>query len=188
MNKLIVFNHISLDGFFVDSEGSMRWARAHNDDEEWNAFVAENSQGDGTLVFGRVTYDLMASYWPTPMADQHSPTVAKRMNAMQKIVFSRNLDHVSWQNTQLIKGDLVSEIKKLKGQPGEGMVILGSGSIVSQLANENLIDEYQFVVNAIILGAGRTMFDGVSKNLQLKLAQQRAFRNGNVFVCYKPAV
>lgn len=91
MRKLVVFNHVSLDGYFVDSTGSMTWAKAGTKDAEWNAFVAENAKGDSPLLFGRVTYELMASFWPTPMADQHDPIVAERMNKLQKVVFSRTL-------------------------------------------------------------------------------------------------
>jgi len=186
MRKLIVFNHITLDGYFVDANGSMAWAKAGQDDPEYNAFVGENASGDGTLLFGRVTYDLMIKYWPTPMAKQHNPVVAEGMNNMPKFVFSRTMDHASWNNTTVVKGDLVSEVRKMKQESGNGIAILGSGSIVSQLAPAGLIDEYQVVVNPIILGKGRTMFDGVEEKLNLKLTKTRAFGNGNVFLCYEP--
>jgi dihydrofolate reductase len=185
MRKLIVFNHVSLDGYFVDSNGDMSWARAHSSDPEWNAFVAENAKGGGTLVFGRITYDLMTRYWPTPMAMQHDPVVAERMNSAPKVVFSRTLDNASWNNTRLIKGDITMEMQKLKNEPGEGMVILGSGTIVSQLAQAGLIDEYQVVVNPVVLGKGRTLFEGVKQKLPLRLASSRAFGNGNVFLRYE---
>jgi len=84
VQKLIVFNHVSLDGYFVDANGDMSWA--HKQDAEWNAFVEENASGGGTLVFGRITYDLMASFWPTPMAMQMMPVVAERMNNLPKVV------------------------------------------------------------------------------------------------------
>jgi dihydrofolate reductase len=187
MRKLAVFNHVSLDGYFVDAGGSMRWAKTADQDAEWNAFVAENAKGGGTLLFGRVTYDLMISYWPTPMAMQHAPAVAKRMNNLPKVVFSRTLDKVTWNNTRLVKGDLIAETRKMKEEPGDDMVILGSGRIVAQLAPEGLIDAYQVVVNPIVLGQGRTMFEGVPGNLSLKLTKSRAFGNGNVFLSYEKA-
>jgi dihydrofolate reductase len=184
MRKLVVFNMVSLDGFFVDSKGDMSWA--HKNDAEWNAFVNENASGNGVLVFGRITYQLMASYWPTPMARQSSPVVAKGMNDMPKILFSRTLDNASWSNTKLVKGDLATEMRKLKNEPGPDMVILGSGSIVSQLAQQNLIDEYQIALSPIVLGKGRTMFEGVKEKLNLKLTKSRTFGNGTVFACYQP--
>jgi dihydrofolate reductase len=121
------------------------------------------------------------------MAKQHNPVVAEGMNNMPKIVFSRTLDHASWNNTTLVKGDLVSEVRKMKQASGSGMAILGSGSIVSQLAPEGLIDEYHVVVNPVILGKGRTMFEGVKDQLNLKLTRTRSFKSGKVFVCYEPA-
>jgi dihydrofolate reductase len=186
VRKLVVFNMVSLDGFFVDSKGDMSWA--HKNDAEWNAFIGENASGNGVLVFGRITYELMASYWPTPLALQNSPVVAKGMNDMPKMVFSRTLDNASWSNTKLVKGDLAKEMRKLKKEPGPDMVILGSGSIVSQLAQQNLIDEYQIALSPIVLGHGRTMFEGVKEKLNLKLTKSRTFGNGTVFACYQPAV
>jgi dihydrofolate reductase len=185
MRRLSVFNSMSLDGYFVDGSGDMSWAHRNNDDE-WNEFVAGNASGSGVLVFGRITYEMMASYWPTPMALQNSPAVAEGMNDMQKIVFSRTLDQASWINTRLVKGDLPLEIRKMKEEAGPDMVILGSGSIVSQLAQENLIDEYQIALCPVVLGNGRTLFDGVKRKLNLKLTKSRTFRNGSVFLCYEP--
>lgn len=187
MPKLAVFNHISLDGFFVDSQGDMRWAKTDSDDAEWNAFVAENSSGGGQLLFGRVTYELMASYWPTSMASSHTPSVAEHMNRLSKVVFSRTLTKADWSNTKLVKGDMLAEVRKMKHEPGEDMVILGSGSIVSQLAQEGLIDEFQIVLNPIILGKGRTLFESVTSKPKLKLAKSRVFQNGNVFLSYELA-
>jgi len=185
MRKVIVFNHVTLDGFFTDKNGDMSWA--HKQDPEWNAFVAQNASGGGQLLFGRITYDLMASYWPTPAALQNSPAVAAGINKVPKVVFSRTLDKASWNNTKRVKGDPAQEVRKMKAAPGEDMVILGSGSIVSQLAQAGLIDEYQIVVSPIVLGEGKTMFDGVQKKLPLTLAKSRTFGNGNVLLCYEPA-
>src|SRR5262245_40662313 len=186
MRKLIVFNHISLDGYFVDGNGDMSWAKADHQDAEWDAFVAGNASGGGVLVFGRITYEMMASFWPTPFAIENMPAVAEAMNRMPKVVFSRTMDKASWNNTTLVKGDLAAEIRKMKQSVGEDMVILGSGNVVSQLAEEGLIDEYHLVVNPIILGKGRTMFDGVKEKLRLKLIKTRAFGNGNVLLRYEP--
>jgi dihydrofolate reductase len=187
MRKLIVFNHVTLDGCFADANGRMDWARADHNDEEWKAFVAGNAGGNGPLLLGRVTYELMTRYWPTPLAKQHDPAIAERMNDLQKIVFSRTLDQAAWSHTKLVKGDLAAEVRKMKDEPGDGMTILGSGSIVSQLAQEGLIDEYQVVLNPVVLGKGRTMFDGLKEKLALKLVKSRAFGNGNLWLCYEPA-
>jgi dihydrofolate reductase len=184
MRKLLVFNSVTVDGYFTDMKGDMSWA--HQQDPEWNEFVAGNAESGGELLFGRVTYEMMASWWPTPAATKQFPEVAEQMNKLPKVVFSRTLDQASWQNTKLVKGNLAEEVRKLKEESGEHLVIMGSGSIISQLARENVIDEYQIVVNPIVLGAGRTMFDGIEGRLKLKLTNSRAFGNGNVLLCYAP--
>ena len=186
MRKLIVFNHISLDGYFTDAKGDMSFARNDNPDAEWDAFVESNASGGGMLLFGRITYELMASFWPTPFAAENMPVVAERMNNLAKVVFSRTLDNVSWSNTKLVKGDMTGEIRRMKQEPGEHMVIFGSGSIVSQLAQEGLIDEYQIVLDPVALGNGRTMFDGIKEKIPLKLKTTLAFGNGNVLLSYEP--
>jgi dihydrofolate reductase len=183
MRKLMVFNNVTLDGYFADSNGDMRWAHKESQDAEFNAFVAENASGGGELVFGRITYELMASYWPTPLAMRNDPVVAEGMNKLPKVVFSRTLDKASWSNTKLVKGDVAAAMRKMTNEPGKDMAILGSGSIVSQLAQQGLIDEFQVMVNPVVLGKGRTMFDGVEKKLNLKLARTRSFGNGNVLLC-----
>jgi dihydrofolate reductase len=186
MRKLIVFNNVSLDGYFVDASGDMGWA--HRPDAEWNSFTAENAGGGGVLLFGRKTYDLMASYWPTPMAMQNYPVVAEGMNNLSKVVFSKTMDKASWKNTRLVKNDLASEVRKMKDESGDGMAILGSGTIVAQLAEEGLIDEYQIAVIPVVLGAGRTMFGGIKRRLNLTLKKTRVFGNGNVVLWYEPVL
>ena len=186
MNKLIVFNSVSLDGFFADINGDMQWAHNKNKDEEWDSFVVSNAKGGGVLVFGRITYELMNNFWPTPFAMKEFPVVAERMNNLPKIVFSRTMDNATWNNTKLMKGDMIMEIRKMKSESGKGMAIMGSGSIVSQLTQERLIDEYQIVVTPIILGKGRTLFEGIQGALSLKLVNTRTFINGNVFLRYVP--
>jgi dihydrofolate reductase len=186
MRKLIVFNNVSVDGYFVDANGDMSWA--HRPDAEWNSFAGENASGGGTLLFGRKTYELMASYWPTPMAMRNDPVVAEGMNNLSKVVFSRTMDKASWKNTRLVNGDLAPEVRKMKNEPGDGMAILGSGTIVAQLAQEGLIDEYQIAVIPVVLGAGRTMFEGIKHRLNLTLKKTRAFGNGNVVLWYEPVL
>jgi len=186
MRRLVVFNSVSVDGYFVDMNGDMSWAKNATPDAEWDAFGAENAKGGGTLLFGRITYEMMASFWPTPLATQIDPIVAEQMNSLPKVVFSRTLNQASWSNTKLVKGDMPAEVQKMKQEPGKGMAVLGSGSIVSQLAQEGLIDEYQIVVNPVVLGRGRTLFDGITQKLALKLTKTRAFSNGNVLLCYEP--
>ena len=188
MANILVFNSVSLDGYFTDQNNDMSWAHADPNDAEWNAFVGENASGGaaggGAMLFGRITYEQMAGFWPTPQAMAMMPDVAKAMNSMTKIVFSRSMKKASWSNTKLVKGDLVPEVRKLK-KGDQDMVIMGSGTIVSQLTQARLIDEYQLVVVPIVLGKGRTMFEGVKDRLTLKRTKTRTFKNGNVVLSYE---
>ena len=187
MANLLMFNQLSLDGYFVDAHGDMSWAHNPELDEEWDAFVDDNARGGGLLVFGRVTHDLMASYWPTPIASQNAPVVAERMNGLPKLVFSRTLRESPWANTTMVSGDPATEIRRLKGGSGSDMAIMGSGTIVAPLAAEGLIDQYQLVIVPVVLGAGRTLFEGLSVKLNLRLEATRSFANGNVLLTYEPA-
>jgi dihydrofolate reductase len=187
MRRVLVFNNVSLDGYFTDQHGDSGWAAPDND-PEWNAFLDENARGRAELLFGRVTYELMAAYWPMPEAMQAYPILAEWMNAMPKVVFSETLYEPKWNNTRLVKGDDPgAEIRKMKEQEGPGMVIFGSGSIIPQLADERLIDEYQVAIHPIVLGKGRTMFEGIKEKLRLKMTKMRAFGNGIVVLCYELA-
>jgi dihydrofolate reductase len=186
MPKLIVFNTISTDGYFTDKNNDMSWAHQGDPDPESDEFVAGNASGGGVLVFGRKTYELMASFWPTPAAAEQMPVVAREMNSRRKVVFSRTLEEASWSNTRLVKSDLVAEIQRMKSEPGEGLAILGSGSLVAQLAQAGLIDEVQMVVAPLALGEGRTMFEGMQEKLPLRLTKSRTFRNGRAFLVYEP--
>lgn len=185
MPRLVVYNSMSLDGFFTDARGDMSWA--HKQDPEWQAFVRENASGGGQLLFGRKTYELMAGFWSTPAAMQSNPVVAERLNALPKFVCSRTLARASWNNTTLLQGDLAAEIRKLKQQAGADIVVMGSGSVVAQLTEAGLVDEYQIVLNPLVVGAGRTLFEGVQRKLPMKLAKSRPFANGNVVLFYEPA-
>jgi len=185
MRKLLVFQNVSLDGYFADAHGDMSWA--HKSDPEWNAFVEGNAGGESEILFGRVTYEMMAIYWPSAHALENNPAVAAHMNEQAKVVFSRTLDEALWSNTRLVKSDPAAEVRRMKGEDGSGMVIFGSGTIIALLAQEGLIDEYMLAVHPIVLGSSRSMFEGVRDRLALKLTKTRAFENGSVLLCYETA-
>ena len=184
MPRLAVFNNVTLDGYFTGPKGDLSWAHAGPIDPEFQAFVGENAQGGGALLLGRITYDMMVSYWPTPAAMEQNPAIADHMNRTSKLVVSRTLHQPTWSNTQMLTGDLATEVRKLKEGTGDDITILGSGSIVAQLAQAGLIDEYQLVVNPVALGQGRTMFEGLRKPLSLTLTTSRAFKSGKVVLYY----
>jgi len=184
MRNLFAFDLVSLDGYFEGPSSDISW---HNVDAEFNDYAIAMLDSADALLFGRVTYELMAGFWPTPEAIKNDPIVAGKMNALPKIVFSRTLNKVEWNNTRLLKDNIEDEIRKMKQMPGKDMALLGSGSILSGFARHGLIDEYRIMVNPLVLGAGTPLFKGIKDRLGLKLLAARAFRNGNVLLRYEPA-
>ena len=170
MRKVVMFNLITLDGYFEGLNHEIDW---HNVDEEFNDFSIEQLQIFEPILFGRVTYEMMASYWPMPAALSDDPVVADLMNSHSKIVFSNTLQSPAWNNTRLVTGEAGVEIKKLKDQPGKDMVIFGSGKLVASLTEQRLIDEYRFIVNPVALGSGHTLFGGIKNRLNLHLTDSR---------------
>lgn len=183
MRKLVIFNFLTLNGYFEGPGGDLSW---HRHGEEESKFASESMGHGAVLLFGRVTYGHMAGYWPTPMAMQQAPVVAEGMNKAEKIVFSRTMAKAEWENTRIIKANMTEEVKKLKTTPGKDLCLLGSGSILTQLAEAGLIDEYQFMVDPVALGSGTSAFSGLGKKLDLKLKSTRAFKSGVVLLSYQP--
>lgn len=130
---------------------------------------------------------MMAAYWPTPLAYQNMPDVAKGMNNSDKIVFSRTLKEVKWKNTRLIKENIIEAVKKLKETSEKDMTILGSGSIITQFADAGLIDEYQIMIDPVAIGKGIPIFKDMNSKLVLHLEKVKTFKSGVVLLFYKPA-
>jgi dihydrofolate reductase len=183
MRKVTVFNFVTLNGYFEGRKRDISW---HKHGAEENEYAVEMLKSGNVLLLGRVTYELMASYWPTRHAIKNDPLVAEGMNNADKIVFSRTLKKVEWSNTRLMKDNVEEEIKKMKQMSGKNMTLLGSGSILTQFAEQGLIDEYQIMVDPVVLGDGTSIFKGIKHRLNLKLTTTRTFRNGNVLLCYQP--
>jgi dihydrofolate reductase len=181
MRKLILFNMVTLDGFFAGPNGEIDW---HRVDDEFNEFAIAQLNNAGCLIFGRITYQLMAQYWPTAMALQDDPIVANLMNTIPKIAVSRSLQTADWNNTRLITTNLVAEMMALKQQPGRDLFVFGSANLASTLIHSGLIDEYRLIVNPVILGSGIPLFHGNDQPLQLNLLNVKPFRNGNVLLTY----
>jgi dihydrofolate reductase len=183
MRKVILFNMATLDGFFAGPNGEIDW---HHVDEEFNDFAIDQLGLADGLLFGRVTYQLMASYWPTEAAIRNDPVVAGKMNTLPKIVFSRTLETAEWNNTKLVKGNVAEEITKLKQQPGKDLLLFGSADLASTITQLGLFDEYRVMVNPVVLGSGKPLFKDVNQRLDLKLEKTKTFRNGNVLLYYQP--
>ena len=184
MAKLTVFNFISLDGYYKGLNDDISWNKHNSEEAE---FSAGSLQADNMLLFGRVTYEMMAGFWPTPMAMEKLPKVAAGMNSAEKIVFSTTLKKADWNNTR-VSINLIDEVKKLKQTSGKDMTILGSGSILSQLASAGLIDTYQVMINPVAIGAGTPIFKNIKQKLELKLVNTRVFKSGTVLLDYQPMV
>ena len=183
MRKILVFENVTLDGFMAGPNGEIDWAI--RDDE-----VTENSRAGQDAIdmflFGRVTYDMMASFWPTPAGKSANQVFAEVLNNTPKIVFSTTLTKADWHNTEVMKELTTDEILKLKQQPGGNMMLFGSGTIVEQLTNLGLIDEYQLMVNPAILGKGKPLFKDIKGRIKLKLVKTKTFSNGIVLLQYRP--
>jgi dihydrofolate reductase len=183
----MAFEMVTLDGCYASTDGDFEWTHRRERDAEWDAFVQGNAASGGELVFGRRTYEMMASWWPTPAEAQNDPLVAERMNALPKFVCSRTLHEAAWNNTTVLQGDAVERLQALKRLPGADLVILGSGELVVALGAAGLIDEYQLTVIPVALGRrGRSLFGGLEHGMDLRLIQSRRFGNGNMLLCYEP--
>jgi dihydrofolate reductase len=183
MRKLRAFNFITLNGYFKGPNNDTSWHK-HGGEEE-NRYAEEGAQSKSTLLFGRVTYKMMASYWPTSMAIENNSVVANGMNDAEKIVFSKSLKKADWKNTRIVK-NAEAEIRKMKKEKGNDMTILGSGSIITQLAQAGLIDEFQLMVDPIALGSGTPLFKNIDHPLNLRLTNAKTFKSGVVLLCYEP--
>lgn len=183
MRKIFLFNLVTLDGFFEGPDHDISW---HNVDEEFNEFAIQQLGELGGLLFGRVTYELMAGYWPTPGAIRDDPEVSARMNSLSKVVFSRTLEKADWNNTRLIKENIIEETASLKKQPGKDLAIFGSSDLAVSLIPHGLIDEFRIMVNPVVLGRGKPLFQGLKDKLKLRLLKTRTFRSGTAMLYYQP--
>jgi len=183
MGKLQVYNFVSANGYFKGPGEDISWAHQTASQEE-SDFAAENAQGGAVLLFGRKTYEMMASYWPTPEGKKNNPGVAEGMNNAEKIVFSKTLKKADWNNTRIVSSNMEEEVRKLK-QSGKDITILGSGSIVNQLAEAGLIDEFQVMVHPVAIGNGTAFLKDIHKKIDLELTKTRSFKTGIVLLCYR---
>ncbi len=182
MRKLFAFNMVTLDGFFEGPNRDIRW---HNVDDEFNQFAIEQTSTVGAILFGRVTYVGMASYWHTPVAQSNDPVVANLMNTLPKVVFSRTLQNADWNNTRLIKDNVAEEILKMKQEPGNDLAVFGSAELLSGLMQMNLVDEQRVMVNPVLIGSGTPLFKNIAQKVNLKLVKTRTFKSGNVLLYYQ---
>ena len=193
MRKIVMFNWVSIDGFFADPESKIDWLVR---DPEVERAVRESgtnntsseSAGSNTMLLGNVTYTLFEDSWPPIAKDSNAPEELRKManeiTRMTKIVFSRTRQEVTWENSELFHGNLIEEVKKLKQEEGRDIIIFGSGTIVQQLTDADLIDYYFIALTPVVLGKGKLLFRDVEKH-NLRLLEVQHFNSGNVLLHYR---
>ena len=182
MRKLIMWNMVTLDGFF---EGEKPWEIDWHEyvwGPELERFSLEQASAADTLLFGRRTYEGMASYWSGAKGQ-----IADFMNRVAKVVFSRTLDRADWNNTRLVKEHAAQEVEKLKRQPGGDILIFGSANFSATLTEHGLIDEYRLGVNPLVLGGGNPLFKPGPQRMRMRLLEATPLQSGCVILCYERA-
>jgi dihydrofolate reductase len=182
MRKLIYAINVTLDGY-ADHEAGIA-------DDELHDFFTELLRRSGVELFGRVTYQLLADYWPLapdlPTSTRSEIEFAHEVNRIPKVVFSQTLDKAEWSNSRLVRGNAVEEVIKLKSQPGKDLLV-GGLSLASSLMDAGLVDEYWLVVQPILLGSGKPLTRGLHQRIDLKLLEVQPFKSGVVALHYQAA-
>lgn len=169
---------VTLDGYYEGKDHDIAW---HNTDQEFTKFANEQLDEIDTMIFGRKTYELMADFWPTPHAQAEAHDTAVRMNSLHKVVFSHETFSTGWENTE-VSTDLARKIKELKEQGGKDIAVMGSSRLGKEMLEAGLLDEVRLMINPVFIGDGSTLFEGLTKNLEL--TRTRTFKNGNVLLVY----
>lgn len=181
MSTIYVSNLVTADGYFEESPWGIDW---HNVDAEFFGQADEMWKTLGTILMGRKTYEGMHKHWTSDEAVKGDAEVAARMTNTPKLVLSRTLKKADWKNTTLVSD--VAAIARLKAQSDKDMVIFGSSDVSAALLDGGLLDEVRQIINPVLLGHGKPMFQGLEHRTKLKLLRTRTFANGNVMLVYEP--
>jgi dihydrofolate reductase len=182
MKKVIFQMSVSIDGYMEGPNREIDW---HIVDDEFNAYAVETLRASDVLMMGRRAYELMAGYWPTATGDD---PVAKEMNGTPKLVFSRTLKRVDWQNSSLATGSVADEVARLKRVSGDGLLWVGGSDLAASCLEQGLMDEIRIILTPILLGGGKAVFDAIRRRHPLKLLSTKSFQSGNVVLTYEPAM
>jgi dihydrofolate reductase len=189
MRKIVLTEWVTLDGYTSGPNDDMGFVGDSFNDEMGIYEDAIVSTGD-TLILGRLTYESFAGSWPfvpdKPDVDESEKAYARKLNAMKKIVFSKTLEKAEWSGSTLLRDINPDDVRKWKAEDGKDMLIYGSASIVQQLTNLGLIDEYQILVHPVVVGGGKALFEGVNDKHRLKLVSAKTFKSGVVLLTYQP--
>jgi dihydrofolate reductase len=187
MRRLILEEWLSLDGFAEDKDGKLDFFPAHETDKFSDRDQLTFLDGIDAILLGRRTYELFVEFWPTVTTDRE--IIADRLNALPKIVFSNTLSDAPWGEwppAQVVRGDAVTEIERLKARDGKNMVLWGSLSLAQNLIAADAIDEYHLQICPTLVGAGRRLFPGIDGYAQLERVSVRTYDTGVVAVHYQP--
>jgi dihydrofolate reductase len=190
MRKIVLTEWTSIDGYTAGPNNDMSFV-GESFNDEMGQYEDEILNTGDTLLLGRVTYESFAGSWPhvpdNPNASEGEKGYARRLNSMRKIVFSKTLGAAEWNNSVLLRDIDPEEIKRWKQEDGKDMLIYGSASLVQQLTNLGLIDEYQLLVHPVVLGGGKMLFKDVAQKQRLKLVSAKPFSSGVVLLTYQRA-
>jgi dihydrofolate reductase len=186
MRKVVSFMHISLDGYTTDENGGMGWILV---DEEMFDYAGQRTNESDIALYGRKTYELMESYWPTA-ADQPNPSKhdiehSQWYKHVKKVIVSKTMKGAQLPNTTIVGENLAAEIRQLKQQEGKEVIMFGSPTLTHSLMEENLIDDYWLFVNPILLGKGNRYFTNLKNGIPLKLLTSKTFASGVVCLHYE---
>ena len=181
MRKIIVSNLVSVDGYFEGTNQDLSWFKTSDDFFE---YVKQLFTEVDTILYGRITYEYMAAYWPT--ATNNDALITEKMNSLKKIVLSKQLKEATWNNTEIIEEHITDRVKEIKQQQGKDIVIFGSGTIVSELTQLRLIDEFRLILNPVILSNGNPLFKSINERVNLELINAKVLSSGVVILSYKP--
>lgn len=186
MRKIVLFMHVSLDGFVAGKNGEMNWIHV---DEEIFDYAADRTDESDTALYGRNTYEMMENYWPNagekPGASKHDKHHSKWYNQVNKIVLSKTLAGKDLNKTTIISNNISEQLNEIKQKGGKEIVIFGSPGAAHSLMKLDLIDSYWLFINPILLGEGIPLFQNISKITKLKLLKTHAFSSGVVCLNYE---
>jgi len=183
MRKIIVLSYLTLDGFTASKGGGSKWLVWDNGVDE---YYKETQRTADTIFFGRTSYESLKDYWSTSKSSGEDTGMIEYINETKKIVFSKSMKTADWNNSSLLCEIVPDEIEAIKNEPGKNIIVIGSGSVVSQLENVKLIDEYRFISIPVVLGEGKPYFENLDDKLELELIETKSFECGSVLHRYQP--